>query len=388
MKIDMNQERLAFEPNGSLTPISQKKSLNLFVLASLFVHAMVATAVIAHQQNRDEEASPEEFTLQLDMGAPAETAIAPESAVVADVAAAEVGSEPQVATSPEFLEDEQPVISNSEIKKNNVPAAAPVVSRPETKIQETQPQVETKNIQPEVIPVQTEANKPETQSLVVSAQEERVEADLDEETAQAEKELEEASQKQIEEIQKQKEEAQALAAARIAKMKEEQAALAEAEAAAAQNAAEEEAAQMAAEQANEAQASQAVELAENQKGSGSGSQNVGPGEPGAEVRSLEQLRQMPGNPKPSYDAEERFKGHQGIVVFQAYVTTEGRLQDFRMLQSSGYKNLDAKTLKALKQWKFYAGQAGWVELPFNWNLKGGPQEMPALLRRKIGKGSK
>jgi TonB family protein len=108
------------------------------------------------------------------------------------------------------------------------------------------------------------------------------------------------------------------------------------------------------------------------------------GHSGQEVRSLDQLRQMPGNPRPQYELEERLKGHQGAVIFRAYVTTEGQLQEFKLVQSSGHRNLDGKTLKALKQWRFFPGQAGWVELPFDWNLKGGPQEMPAFLRRKVG----
>lgn len=99
------------------------------------------------------------------------------------------------------------------------------------------------------------------------------------------------------------------------------------------------------------------------------------------IRSLDQLKQMPGNPKPQYSADERLKRHQGQVVFYAYVTTEGRTANFKMAQSTGFRNLDGKTLAALKKWRFYPGQAGWVEIPFRWDIKGGVQEMPTLLRR-------
>lgn len=101
------------------------------------------------------------------------------------------------------------------------------------------------------------------------------------------------------------------------------------------------------------------------------------------VRSIENLRQVPGNPKPSYSMEERFGKQQGTVVFQAFVTEQGSLQQFKLLQSTGFRNLDGKTLAALKKWKFYPGQQGWVEIPQTWNLKGEAEEMPTTLRRKI-----
>lgn len=99
------------------------------------------------------------------------------------------------------------------------------------------------------------------------------------------------------------------------------------------------------------------------------------------VRSIDQLRQIPGNPKPSYSMEERLNRQQGRVIFQAYVTKAGGLTSFRLLTSTGYKNLDGKTLGALKKWRFYPGQQGWVEIPQIWTLKGDVEQMPATLRR-------
>lgn len=103
------------------------------------------------------------------------------------------------------------------------------------------------------------------------------------------------------------------------------------------------------------------------------------------IRSLSELRQKPGNPIPQYESSERLQRQQGDVSFVAYINREGIPSQFRLIHSSGYRNLDAKTLKALKQWRFFPGQEGWVELPFKWDLKGGPQEMPALLRRHASK---
>ena len=112
-------------------------------------------------------------------------------------------------------------------------------------------------------------------------------------------------------------------------------------------------------------------------GDGSGKAQEG------EVRSLEEFRQAQGNPRPAYDDEDRLKGRQGTVVFKAFVTKEGTPKDFEILESSGHRSLDLKTLKALKQWKFQAGQEGFVEIPFRWDLKGGPQELPSTLRKKV-----
>lgn len=99
------------------------------------------------------------------------------------------------------------------------------------------------------------------------------------------------------------------------------------------------------------------------------------------VRSLDQLRQMPNNPKPYYDREERRRGDQGTVKFVAFINKLGKPENFKLIQSSGYANLDKKTLSALKNWRFYPGQEGWVELPFKWDLQGGVQEDGGFLRR-------
>ncbi|WP_413576282.1 TonB family protein [Bdellovibrio sp. HCB290] len=102
------------------------------------------------------------------------------------------------------------------------------------------------------------------------------------------------------------------------------------------------------------------------------------------VRSLDQLKQMPGNQRPQYSEDERLQGHQGKVSFEAYITKEGFPVQFKMKQSTGFRNLDKKTLAALKTWRFYPGQEGWVEMPFSWDLKGGVQEVKGRLRTAVG----
>lgn len=121
------------------------------------------------------------------------------------------------------------------------------------------------------------------------------------------------------------------------------------------------------------------------KGRGHGSQGSSQAGLPQGVRSLDQLRQRPGNPHPQYSREERLAGHAGNVAFLAYISKDGIPTQFRMMKSTGYQSLDSKTLDALKKWRFYPGQEGWVELPFNWDLKGGPQEDGGLLRRAVSR---
>lgn len=129
-------------------------------------------------------------------------------------------------------------------------------------------------------------------------------------------------------------------------------------------------------------AAKAKALADSEAAEGNGSAEASAGDPGTgSVRSLQEMRQMPGNPKPYYDNDERLRGDSGEIVFLAYVTKDGRTTNFKLVKGTGHRNLDLKTLKALKKWKFYPGQEGWVEFPFQWSLNGGVKEMPALLRR-------
>lgn len=104
-----------------------------------------------------------------------------------------------------------------------------------------------------------------------------------------------------------------------------------------------------------------------------------------EVRALSELRQSPGNKVPQYDVEDRRQGRQGLVVFLAYIKADGLPKEFQLASSSGHRSLDAKTLKTLKSWKFQPGQEGWVEIPFQWDLKGGAQEAKTGLRRQVSR---
>jgi TonB family protein len=123
---------------------------------------------------------------------------------------------------------------------------------------------------------------------------------------------------------------------------------------------------------------------------GNGAGNNGVDQLGTEVagaptgiRSLDQLRQMPGNPRPQYDIEERRRGDSGKASYVAYITKEGVPVKFRQTRSTGHANLDSKTLAALKKWRFYPGQEGWVEMPFQWDIKGNAEQDGGRLRAAV-----
>lgn len=99
------------------------------------------------------------------------------------------------------------------------------------------------------------------------------------------------------------------------------------------------------------------------------------------IRTLEQLKQMPGNQRPQYGSDDRYKNREGIVSFVAYVGNDGVIQKMLLKKTTGHRTLDAKALAAIKHWKFYPGQEGWVEIPFNWSLKGAPELKGPILRR-------
>jgi TonB family protein len=201
------------------------------------------------------------------------------------------------------------------------------------------------------------------------------------ERAAAEKAAREASQKEAQEAR--------LAAEQEAKANADR----EAKAAAAREAREaanREARESAAAAAAAAAANNTAKNGTGTGGEGEGTGNSGSPEPTKEVegipggvRALDQLRQKPGNKFPQYDTQERLARQEGDVVFYAYVNKDGSLSQFKMGQSTGFRNLDSKTLAALKQWKFYPGQEGWVEMPYKWVLKGEAMEAGGQLRNKI-----
>jgi protein TonB len=81
------------------------------------------------------------------------------------------------------------------------------------------------------------------------------------------------------------------------------------------------------------------------------------------------------NPPPPYPAAARRRGYEGTVVVEVLVSKEGRVQNLRLFQSSGYALLDQAATTAVKRWLFEPGKAGdeniemWVKVPLRFQLQ-------------------
>lgn len=330
MKLVINNDSPISQLDFDSPLLEKRRPINRFVIGSILLHALTTITVLTLKPS--EPITNEVIEIEIAAGTPSTILSAPAHSEIPQEAAPAVIQKPTPS----------------------VPQAATPVVALEKPAPKPQPKVATvEDIElPQLEKVEASVDAQPTQD-----NNENIQNDLNEKLLAAKA----AEAEQVELAQKQMQEDLEKAQIEAAEQAEAQAA---ADAAAASAASAMKAAEMAAQ--------------ENAKQSSAPTENTG------ELRSLAQLKQKPGNPRPSYDPKERLEGHNGAVIFKAFVTQDGNLQDFRMIQSSGYKNLDFKTLKALKQWKFFPGQEGWVELPFQWDLKGGPQEMPTLLRRRVG----
>lgn len=381
MKWDVQIDQQITDLNLNSRVLTEKKPINRFVIGSTLLHILSASAIVMLGQFPQQK----QELVEIDFS----------SAPISTESSAPIPAPEIQEAAPAIQAPPQPEIAA--VKSEPSLPAEPVA--PVAKIQETKPEVvkpQPKPVAKPIVAAKVEQPKP---APAVAAEPEPTLDDIetpaldDSEVATALKEEQsqpKVSKAEVEEKLKQAEKAQAEKTALLAKQMEQETnsteqsindQLSETESAvAAENQA---LAAQAESRANALKAQkEAAEKASKEDGEGLAAQNAGPGQPG-ELRTLEQLRQMPGNPKPQYEPHERLQGQQGNVIFKAFVTPNGELTQFQLLQSTGHRNLDSKTLKALKQWKFYPGQQGWVELPFKWDLKGGPQEMPTLLRRRV-----
>lgn len=338
--------------------IGQKKPINRFVLGSSLLHILSASAVVMLGQFP--QPKPEIIEIDFSTAPIAVEASAPQPApVIQEAAPAIIAPEP--AAPVVKSEPSKAIAITSPSKNSSLPKTTPVAES--VVIPTTLDDIETPTLDDSDIVAALQ----EQQTSTVSKQD--LEKNLEaaqkahaEKTAALVQQIDQSTDRVATTLDNQLNDTESAVAAQNAEL------IAQAEARAEALRAEAEAA---------AAANTATE-----GGQGTADSNAGPGNTG-ELRTLEQLRQMPGNPKPQYEPQERLQGQQGAVIFKAFVTEAGQLTNFKMLQSTGYRNLDFKTLKALKQWRFYPGQEGWVELPFKWDLKGGPKEMPTLLRRRV-----
>jgi len=81
------------------------------------------------------------------------------------------------------------------------------------------------------------------------------------------------------------------------------------------------------------------------------------------------------NPPISYPKRARRKGYEGTVLLEVLVNRNGKVDDLRILVSSGYAILDRSAVKSVKTWSFEPAKKGkdtidmWVKVPIRFKLE-------------------
>ena len=81
------------------------------------------------------------------------------------------------------------------------------------------------------------------------------------------------------------------------------------------------------------------------------------------------------NPPISYPKRARRKGYEGTVVLEVLVNRNGKVDDLRILASSGYAILDRSAVTSVKTWSFKPAKKGkdtidmWVKVPVRFKLE-------------------
>jgi protein TonB len=81
------------------------------------------------------------------------------------------------------------------------------------------------------------------------------------------------------------------------------------------------------------------------------------------------------NPPISYPKRARQRGYQGTVLLEVLVNRNGRVDDLRILASSGYAVLDRSAVNSVKTWSFIPAKKGkdtidmWVQVPVRFKLE-------------------
>ena len=105
--------------------------------------------------------------------------------------------------------------------------------------------------------------------------------------------------------------------------------------------------------------------------------SVPPLEPLADPQATQSARpDYAYNPQPLYPLLLREEGVGGVVWLRVWVDSEGRPQEIKLAQGSGYRLLDDAAYCAVRKWRFIPAQkagrkvASWVEFPIRFTLKG------------------
>ncbi len=89
----------------------------------------------------------------------------------------------------------------------------------------------------------------------------------------------------------------------------------------------------------------------------------------------EAIPEYKDNPPPVYPRIARRKGYQGTVILEVLVNQNGKVEDLRVYQSSGYPSLDDAASTSVFQWTFLPGMKEnkpvemWVKLPVRFQLQ-------------------
>jgi protein TonB len=81
------------------------------------------------------------------------------------------------------------------------------------------------------------------------------------------------------------------------------------------------------------------------------------------------------NPSPEYPAIARRRGYEGTVLVEVLVNRDGRVEDLRLSQSSGYPVLDQAAMNSMRGWLFEPATINdkkvemWVKVPVRFHLK-------------------
>lgn len=81
------------------------------------------------------------------------------------------------------------------------------------------------------------------------------------------------------------------------------------------------------------------------------------------------------NTSPSYPGKARRMGYEGTVMLKVLINENGRVDNLKVLQSSGYAILDRTALSTVKKWLFEPGTEGgikkkmWVKIPIRFQLE-------------------
>ena len=77
-------------------------------------------------------------------------------------------------------------------------------------------------------------------------------------------------------------------------------------------------------------------------------------------KDFRKLRQLPGNPKPSYPYKARKRKVEGLVYLTYFVNSNGFVEKLRLYKSSGFPILDRAAMESIKRYRYKKGDSGWV----------------------------